>query len=76
MPKFSKRHYKEVAGVLRHCVPGEKPGDLQAKEQWKWMVVCFADILAKDNPKFNRALFLLACSSLSEDKYHKRNLRG
>jgi hypothetical protein len=70
---MTKKDYELIARTLNGEKPGAEPEDYcdWSPEQWhahdamwrQWRTVCcrFADVLAADNPRFDRARFLAAC---------------
>lgn len=55
-PKFEKRQYKAIAEVIRKLHPG-----IRTSQQWTGVKTMFGDMLAEDNPKFDRGKFEEAC---------------
>jgi hypothetical protein len=58
---FQKRHYEEIARIIRamDVVHNQENGFIDVRED---VADEFATALAKDNPKFNRARFIAACT--------------
>ena len=50
---FAKRHYEAIAAVLRNAQPGYHSLDELCRD--------FAEMLEKDNPKFDIIRFMKAC---------------
>ena len=59
-PMFSKRHYSEVAGVLRATRPGLQEPETNFAHAWRIIVSEFACEFARDNPRFSEQKFLVA----------------
>jgi len=58
-PKFQRRHYRKIAEVLRECHPLHH--DHTGSARWGILKVLMGDMLAKDNPRFDRGKFEEAC---------------
>lgn len=54
-PKFERRHMKAIAEVMQDCYPGVRGG------WWEVVKTRMGDMLAKDNPRFDRGRFEEAC---------------
>lgn len=63
MPKFSNKHYKAIAKVVRN-VPICKPSEDFVIDitTMRLVVEKLSAMFKRDNPKFNRDKFLKACS--------------
>lgn len=54
---FQQRHFIAVAAALK----GSKPHARELDVQWRSDVVALADLFGRNNPKFERAMFMRAC---------------
>jgi hypothetical protein len=65
MSLFQARHYEATALLLSELRPvsadAPLPGRAPAFVQWALTVKTFAEVLALDNPRFDKARFLKAC---------------
>ena len=59
---FAKRHYEAIAAVLRNAYPTSS-ASFYTSELRQWDEICrdFAEMLEKDNPKFDIIRFMKAC---------------
>ena len=67
--RYQKRHYEDVAGLLRHTVTHHPAGNSTADGAviaMTQVMVDFANLFAADNLLFDRARFLAACGLESE----------
>jgi hypothetical protein len=56
------RHFATVAAILKGCKPhGVRRNEL---DEWRRIVIAFADDLRLTNPKFDRQRFLAACNAV------------
>ena len=55
-----KQDYIKIAATLKENHP-TVDNSMQALSVWNVIVLDFADMLAKDNPRFDRERFLTAC---------------
>jgi len=63
-PKFARRHYKLIAAVMRECAVARPPIDMSDhinNARWGIIKVRMGDMLARDNPRFDRGRFEEAC---------------
>ena len=63
-PKFQRRHMKMIAAVMRECAPTRPPIEMSDhinNARWGIIKVTMGDMLAKDNPRFDRGRFEEAC---------------
>lgn len=58
--KMTKKDYIKIAATLKENHP-TVDNSMQALSVWNVIVLDFADMLAKDNPLFDRHRFLVAC---------------
>lgn len=58
---FSQRHYEAIAHAMRKSWPHNKTTLSNEAAQFAKTVDCLSNVFAKDNPKFNREMFLAAC---------------
>ncbi len=58
--KMTKKDYIKIAATLKENHP-TVDNSMQALSIWNVIVLNFADMLAKDNPHFDRSRFLVAC---------------
>lgn len=56
--KFERRHMNAIAGVIRNCHPGDSNSGYV---QWDLVKGKMGDMLAYDNPRFDRGRFEEAC---------------
>lgn len=62
MADFQQRHYQALATLLQRAEPvGNGREDTGRKAHHEFLRNALADMLANDNPKFNRPLFIAAC---------------
>jgi len=61
-PMFQQRHYEAVAETLRAIAMGHLPS-VSDDTQVVWVATCryFANMFARDNPKFKVDKFFKAC---------------
>lgn len=65
---MTRKHYVLLARALAHVQPmDEEPISFQ---QWADDVRAIADVLAADNPRFDRQRFLFACASATPSLTH------
>ena len=66
MPKYSKRHYEDIAAAMRVAKPssansvGPKHHKVRM-EEWNYIVGVLAGNFRIDNPNFNASRFIDAC---------------
>ena len=60
MPNFQRRHYRELATVLRETDPRYYVQGRTAEQQFKQVVDRFIALLADDNKAFNSVAFKAA----------------
>ena len=60
---MSKKDYQALAGALYATLATNPDRRFPAFAQWTLDVQAVADVLAQDNPRFNRALFVEACET-------------
>ena len=60
-PKFQRRHYRRIAAVLRDAGPHPLDRHSASAARWGIVKVMMGDMLAADNPRFNRGKFEEAC---------------
>ena len=60
MPRFQKRHYEAIAGIIREDITMQAPlfTDNGDRRQFAHK---FAGYFALDNPRFDRQRFMSAC---------------
>lgn len=58
---FNRRHYEAIAHAMQKSRPHNKTVFSNEAAQFANTVDCLSDVFAKDNPKFNREMFLAAC---------------
>jgi hypothetical protein len=58
MPRYAKRHYVEIAELLQAARLGSPVGTARCMQD---VVTRFADMFERDNSKFDRDRFVLAC---------------
>ena len=56
--RYSKRHYEDIADVLRTVKERVRSGDLGVGVMDYAIQNGLADLFEKDNPRFNRARFI------------------
>lgn len=58
MPKFQKRHYAAIAGVLSKGKSHSQDGQWSHTSDGQWSAICIklADMFANGNPRFNDLL--------------------
>lgn len=63
MPKFTARHYKEIAFILSCMKPTHSGNnyDNGRISQWCAIVDKFCEEFIKDDPKFKKEKFMEAC---------------
>jgi hypothetical protein len=57
---MSKKDYIKIAATFKENQPTVNDGMIHLSV-WNSLVLSFADMLAKDNPLFDRSRFLSAC---------------
>lgn len=69
-PKFTKKHYEELAVVLRNCMSvinnAPEPEEMQIGAGV--VVTALANHFAKDNNRFDKSLFLKALTKETHDE--------
>lgn len=61
-PKFQRRHYKKLAAVISGCHPIHTAAATgQTMRGWQALKVEMGNMLAMDNPRFDRGKFEEAC---------------
>lgn len=56
---MTKKDYEKIAEVFKDSIPiGTENAYF---DQWRFTLLAMADMLANDNPRFDRTLFLEAC---------------
>lgn len=60
MPRFTTQHYVEIASVVRERVNDTVPG-YEAFHALRALTDSMGDMLAADNPSFDRTRFVEAC---------------
>ena len=62
MSHFAKRHYEAIAAVMQEAHPGAALAtDNRAVIQWSETVKDFAEMLQRDNARFDLLRFVKAC---------------
>ena len=56
-----RKDYVRLADALRSAKPSLDVPTIAKREAWLAAVHVVADVLARDNPRFNRERFLSAC---------------
>lgn len=56
---MTKKHYEMIAAAFAATKPEGRTA--YHEEQWKYDVVALADVLERDNPRFDCARFYAAC---------------
>jgi hypothetical protein len=51
-PKWTRRHYEQTAALIRNLDPVARDANIQS----------YANVFTKDNPRFDRARFIEACT--------------
>jgi hypothetical protein len=64
---ITKKHFKELAAIVR-CARGRFRPDHSATDVIEYFQVELADLCSRENPRFNRATFGVACQLPQEDK--------
>ena len=63
MATFTKRHYERIAKVLSIAKLKDDPKlPYTAVDQWLEIRDNFIDLFKRDNEKFNKELFIIACA--------------
>ena len=64
---MSRKHYNETVEILNEFArEAGIPGTLHQQEKFDAMVQHFANMFAKDNPRFDRGRFLAAVNRFGE----------
>lgn len=61
MPKYTRRHYIEQAAILREA-RNQHRDNIFLVAPFNTIVELWAMVYESDNPRFNRARFLAACT--------------
>ena len=67
---MTRKDYVKIATVFANNAPAKHDDDAggrmhQRAEKWRALVRDMADMLATDNPRFDRARFLAACKAVA-----------
>jgi hypothetical protein len=54
---YTRRHFEDLARTLR----SSRPEEPKAHWQWRLTVASFAQLFARNNPRFDSERFLRAC---------------
>jgi hypothetical protein len=60
-PVFQHRHYEMIAGAIKDAVATDTTAQDTGMGSWRWLCEHYADMFERDNPRFDRKRFLLAC---------------
>lgn len=66
MPKYSRRHYEDVAKIMLYNLNQSKAARIKEDKEGQLhrslvTTMCFVDMFEADNPQFDRDRFLKAC---------------
>ena len=68
-PMFERRHYRAIAREFAISRSYIAPERIAARHEHDDMVTDLAAMLARDNPRFNLAAFLVAAKTAPEDEH-------